>query len=242
MSRPPEVAEGIYRLGSRYLNWYVIVDKGAVTLIDSGVPGYWPQLSPALAELGLEMASVEAVLLTHHHPDHRGNILRAHKDKGAAVYAHAADIPYVDGSKRLPMAGVVKYLWRPWYLGYIGHLVHNGVLRSQMIGDARTMEDGAILDVPGGPQVIHPPGHTPGSCALWLSERKVLMSGDALVTLDTASGRARPCILAGAFTHDLAQALDSLSKLESLKAEVMLPGHGEPWKGSVADAVRLARA
>lgn len=241
MSTPEEVAEGIYRLGSRYANWYMIIDKGAVTLLDSGVPGYWPQLSPALAALGLGMETVEAVLLTHHHPDHRGNIRRAEKETGAAVYVHAEDIPYVDGSKRLLMAGAVKYLWRPWYMRYIGHLVRNGVLRPQSVGDATAMEDGATLDVPGRPKVIHLPGHTPGSCALWLSERRVLMSGDALVTLDTSRGKARPCILAGAFTHDIGQALDSLSKLESLDATVMLPGHGEPWTRPVAEAVRLAR-
>jgi glyoxylase-like metal-dependent hydrolase (beta-lactamase superfamily II) len=38
------------------------------------------------------------------------------------------------------------------------------------------------------------------------------------------------------------EALASLAALESAVADTLLPGHGEPWTGSVAEAVRLARA
>ena len=36
-------------------------------------------------------------------------------------------------------------------------------------------------------------------------------------------------------------ARESLKQLEDLEADVLLPGHGEPWTGSPADAVRKAR-
>jgi len=40
------------------------------------------------------------------------------------------------------------------------------------------------LKIPGEPQVLSVPGHTRGSVAFWLPDRRVLLAGDALVTLD----------------------------------------------------------
>jgi hypothetical protein len=34
----------------------------------------------------------------------------------------------------------------------------------------------------------------------------------------------------------------SLDRLASVPAELLLPGHGEPWTDGVVDAVRLAKA
>jgi glyoxylase-like metal-dependent hydrolase (beta-lactamase superfamily II) len=44
------------------------------------------------------------------------------------------------------------------------------------------------------------------------------------------------------FNSDTAQALASLSALENLNAEIILPAHGDPWHGPVSQAVQLARA
>ena len=48
------------------------------------------------------------------------------------------------------------------------------------------------LALPGAPQVLHTPGHTDGSCVLFLPERRALLTGDALVTLDPYTGRRGP--------------------------------------------------
>jgi len=45
-----------------------------------------------------------------------------------------------------------------------------------------------------------------------------------------------------AFNQNTEQALGSLDRLEGIAADVVLPGHGEPWKDGMADAVRAARA
>jgi glyoxylase-like metal-dependent hydrolase (beta-lactamase superfamily II) len=41
---------------------------------------------------------------------------------------------------------------------------------------------------------------------------------------------------------DSDQALNSLSALEGIEADVLLPGHGEPWTDGVPEALRRARA
>ncbi len=44
-----------------------------------------------------------------------------------------------------------------------------------------------------------------------------------------------------AFDLDHARAIASLDRIEDLAADLLLPGHGQPWRGSPADAVAAAR-
>lgn len=41
--------------------------------------------------------------------------------------------------------------------------------------------------------------------------------------------------------EDSKQALASLDRLAGLSAGTLLPGHGDPWHGSMSDAVARAR-
>jgi glyoxylase-like metal-dependent hydrolase (beta-lactamase superfamily II) len=47
-----EVAEGIYRLGAKLVNWYIVVDRGKLTIVDAGISNQYNQLPQALASLG----------------------------------------------------------------------------------------------------------------------------------------------------------------------------------------------
>ncbi|MEU4837576.1 MBL fold metallo-hydrolase [Nocardia testacea] len=79
-----------------------------------------------------------------------------------------------------------------------------------------------------------------GDCALHLPEREVVLSGDALVTLDPYTGGKGPQIVAGAATADSPMALAALAAPADTGARSVLPGHGEPWTEGVATAVELA--
>ncbi len=68
------------------------------------------------------------------------------------------------------------------------------------------------------------------------------MTGDSLVTKNPLTGRKGPQIMPDALNRDSAQALRSLDALEGLPADLVLPGHGDPWTEGAAKAVRLARA
>ena len=45
-----------------------------------------------------------------------------------------------------------------------------------------------------------------------------------------------------AFTHDSREALASLAALDAIDAGLLLPGHGDPFPGTPADAAAQARS
>ncbi|MGW1779322.1 hypothetical protein ACWCQQ_09290 [Streptomyces sp. NPDC002143] len=53
--------------------------------------------------------------------------------------------------------------------------------------------------------------------------------------------RTGPTIVSRCFTHDSRAALIALDRLAELKADLLLPGHGEPFTEGVATAARQAR-
>ena len=86
-----EVAPGVYRFGSRRVNWYVVEGEDGLAVVDAGVPGHWEQLVSGVAELGYGLEDVEALVLTHAHPDHVGFAERLREEADVPVYVHEAD-------------------------------------------------------------------------------------------------------------------------------------------------------
>ena len=72
--------------------------------------------------------------------------------------------------------------------------------------------------------------------------RPLLFTGDALITYDGITGHRGPVVPSRAFTHDSRAALASLTALDAISAGLLLPGHGEPFPGTPADAAALARS
>jgi glyoxylase-like metal-dependent hydrolase (beta-lactamase superfamily II) len=241
--RLTQVSASVHRLESVYTNWYLLEDRGRLTVLDAGLPRDWGEFASALAKLGHTPADIDAVLITHHHADHRGNAAKL-RSAGARVYAHPADGPYVRGEKELSSRGVARFLWRPWYAFYMGSYVAKGITGTAPVAELHKLEDGEVIDVPGSPKVVHAPGHTAGSCALFLENGSLLFTGDALVTLDVVRGprgRQGPQVVRGPFAGDADLALESLAVLAATNAETVLPGHGEPWRHGVKSAVEMAR-
>ena len=72
-------------------------------------------------------------------------------------------------------------------------------------------------------------------------ESGALLVGDLLCTWHPLLGRRGPQILPAAFNVSSAQVLESLTRIETISANVTLPGHGEPWTDAPAEAARRAR-
>jgi glyoxylase-like metal-dependent hydrolase (beta-lactamase superfamily II) len=237
VARP--VADGIYRLGTEWVGWYLIVDD-AVTVVDCGFPGYHDQLPTALAELGRSLDSVAAVVLTHYHSDHVGSAERIRAETGATVYVPAGDAEGVRSGKVPMPGGLASSLWRPRMIRYMAHATRNGGAKVNPVAEVRAYEDGEALAGASGLRVVHTPGHTAGHCSLLAERADVLFAGDALATYGFLSGATGPQLLP--FNEDADRARESLSRLEGLAASTVVVGHGDPFEGTPADAVAAARA
>jgi glyoxylase-like metal-dependent hydrolase (beta-lactamase superfamily II) len=185
---------------------------------------------------------VDALLLTHAHSDHTGVAGKLH-ERGIPVYLHKDDQELMRTGKEpwKREANPLPQLWRPGVWSLFLHFARNGALKPPKIDDALAIADGDVLDVPGRPRVIYTPGHTPGHCAFYFEGPKALFTGDLMCTWNPLSGRRGPHIMPRAFNVSSAQSRESLTRIETLDAEIVLPGHGEPWTDGVSSAVERAR-
>ncbi len=237
------VAPGVWRAGTRWVNWYV-VDGGSdgLTLVDAGLPRYTRQLDTVLAQLGYRRRDLRAVLLTHGHVDHTGMAGELGR-QGLPVHLHPADRQLADdpGRNRTERS-LLGYLFWPATGAFVAHAVASGALAPATMSATVDLVDGAVVEAPGQPVVTHVPGHTEGSCVLEFRDHGVVFVGDLLCTVSPVTGRrASPQLQTRGSNRDSAQALASLKRLDDVQARLVLPGHGAPWTGGVPAAVASAR-
>jgi glyoxylase-like metal-dependent hydrolase (beta-lactamase superfamily II) len=242
---PREIVPGVHRLGSHLVNWYLVEDEGGLTAVDAGLPSFEKTLDADLQALGHARADVAAVVLTHSDSDHT-SLAPALRAAGARVLIHTADEATLAEPKAKTGDAAPKhllpYLVRPGFWSFFGGMLRAGGAKAPKIAGAETFADGDVLDVPGRPRVIHTPGHTAGHCAILFERQGALFVGDALYMWNPITGARSPQIGPSAFNESNETALASLAAIESVDAEVLLAGHGEPWRGRPADAVAQARA
>ena len=221
------------------VNVYLIEESGGITIVDAGMPGYFGDLQAELAAMGRTIEDVRAVLLTHAHTDHIGFAERIRRERGVPIRVHEADAALARGEVKQKNEGGGQTRILPT-LSFIVFGLRKGFIGLKHIAEVSTFGDGATLDVPGTPRVIHVPGHTAGSAALLVASRDAILVGDAFVTLNVMSGSTGPQLFQN-FNADNRQALELLKRLDGLGAGLVLPGHGLPWDGGLDEALRRVR-
>lgn len=234
----PEVVPGIRRVGEERISSYLVEDAGEVVIVDAGGPSDWSSLLAELAGIGRSLDDVRAVLLTHAHEDHIGYAERA-RQAGIGVRIHELDAALARGDEPAKRSMVGPYRPAP-LLSFLVHYARRGLLRVPRIREVITFGDGATLDVPGAPRVVHVPGHTLGSAVLHFPGHEALFTGDAINTYAFTSGRTGPQL--SPLNRDRAQALDSIERLKDIEATHVLPGHGAAWHQGVQSALAAVRA
>jgi glyoxylase-like metal-dependent hydrolase (beta-lactamase superfamily II) len=239
-----EVAPGIRRLGKGLVDAYLLEEAGGVTIVDTGVPGYYSRDLPAeLSAMGRTLDDVRAVVLTHAHSDHLGFAERIRRERSVPVRIHTADAQLARGEVkplRDPAAPGIRAIRPGPLLGFLIYSARLGAMRTPPVLEVVTFDDGATLDLPGTPRVVHLPGHTAGSAALVVVSRDAIFVGDALATRNVLSGSTGPQL--APFGADLRQAYDSLEGLDGIDVRTVLPGHGQPWTAGLAEALAKLRA
>ena len=195
-------------------NVFLLHDPTSPTLIDAGLPRAGRRILRSLADAECPPEKLTQVLLTHYHIDHTGAADEVRKATGARLLSHRAD---ADILKDRPRPG-----GKPW----------RRVGSPNLDVDA-LLEDGQVLPLLGGLQVLHTPGHTPGSLCFYLTRYKALFVGDLF--LHTSDRLSRP--LPG-MTYDAGDYTRSLHRVAGLDVEACFPAHGDP---TLSDASSLIR-
>jgi glyoxylase-like metal-dependent hydrolase (beta-lactamase superfamily II) len=221
------------------VNCYLI-DAPKRALIDTGTSSV-PQRSilPALAELGWQPSELRVIVNTHVHIDHAGGNAELQEVSGAGIHVHRADWELTDRDKH-----VEKYLRDELRLMGNEHALpeREALMRQQLgreWGIERALEDGDTIDLGRDVrlQVVHTPGHTPGSASYYWESEGLLFSGDAV------NGRgSRPNGYPLYFSaRDYAASLRRLLDLEPPIA-VLAQAHRYRWSGPEPAAVRAGPA
>ncbi len=93
------------------MNWYLLEEAGRYTVVDAGLPGHFDQLTALLADLDASLDDVEALVLTHGHPDHVGCATRI-QAAGVPVWIHEAETDHLGHSHPLPPWIYLRNVWR----------------------------------------------------------------------------------------------------------------------------------
>ena len=238
-----QILPGIHHFDTGAFNWYLVEEEGRLTLVDAGFPGHYPVFVDALQQLGKTPGDLEAIILTHSHADHTGFAARLQAETNARILVHADDRDAIARPLNLPWYGLLSNAWRAYIRSMLIHATGKGVFRGTRIRAADTFRDGDRLDIPGRPHVLHVPGHTPGEVAFMLPDRDVLISGDTLITRNLMTGEeGGPQVPHRLLNDNDAQTRRSLDRFVELGVLTMLPGHGRPWHGDIAEAVDHARS
>jgi glyoxylase-like metal-dependent hydrolase (beta-lactamase superfamily II) len=224
------------------VNWTLITDGNGVMLIDAGFPGNRDDVLASLGQLGFGVDDLRAILLTHAHIDHFGSAIWFAKTHGTPVYCHAAEVGH---SKReyleqVGAADILPHLWQPRFLKWTLAISRKGGMVRDGIPTTQALTQDVAAGLPGKPMAIPTPGHTGGHCSFVVDG--VLVSGDALVTGHPLLTRGGPQLLPDMFNHDQDGCVRSLSALGMLDNQVLLPGHGPVWRGSIREAAEKAEA
>lgn len=186
-------------VGKLITNCYLLMFNDRVAVID---PGDNPE--KILKFCG--NLPITDILLTHGHLDHTAALGDLCDHKKCRVWMHQEDAAFLNDDRLRAPASVPEPHWRYDYAAT--NFVDHGDKITLLNGEERVTL-----------QVLHTPGHTPGSVCFYLKSQNMLFSGDTL--FKEAQGRT---------DFPMGDALEmrrSLHRLSLLpKDTCVYPGHG----------------
>jgi glyoxylase-like metal-dependent hydrolase (beta-lactamase superfamily II) len=246
MDRIRQIAPDVHCLGPHgrtQTNVYLVRSDDAWVLVDAGWQGDRQRIEAASSKL--VSGDPAAIVLTHDHPDHAGAALALAERWGCRAFVHPAELAIARGSFAAMWrhAGPLdRYLILP-AISALGRRRRDERLRRESLTPVIDVleADGAVPHLPDW-RWVHTPGHTPGHVSYFREADGVLLTGDALVTLQVNALGGFVCGRQGLSgppwytTADAAAARASIGRIADLEPRILASGHGHPLTGpGIAD-------
>lgn len=184
-----------------------------LTMIDAGLMGKSDYKLSSIMALGIELGDIKRVIMTHTHLDHIGCLPEIQERiPEAELWAHSLEAIFLEQGDERTVYGMDMFK----NMCQMQYGLKDGRFTFQV---DRKLNGGERLNIGDMVwEVIHIPGHSSGSIALYEKSQEILIPGD-VVYADYAIGRFD---LYGADPHNHR---NSLEKLGNLKVKTLLPGH-----------------
>jgi glyoxylase-like metal-dependent hydrolase (beta-lactamase superfamily II) len=196
---PSELLRETFPVGPLRCNCTLLanLETREAIIIDPG-----DEIADILARLTRRQLTLKQIIVTHAHIDHIGGAAQLRRVTGAPVLFHQAD---------LPILGMME-MQAAWL----------GVPTPEKVALDQSADDGLTAGIPGlEAEVIHTPGHTPGSLCLYFPKQELLLAGDTLF-----AGSVGRTDLPGGDTRALLRSIHT--RLMTLPENTLVvPGHGE---------------
>jgi len=213
-----EIAPGVHAI--RLLSVYAfLISEPRMTLIDTGLIGSRRRVERYVQRIGRSMDEIGQIICTHAHPDHIGAVRELAGDREVEVLMHPADLAGLSVRLRDAVANRNR-----------GQLI---AYFTRHPGEATPIEDGQVLPMLGGLEVVHTPGHTPGSVCLYARHHKLLFSGDVLQVI-----RRRVTFASTVFSDDMALARASVARMAALDVKTIAFSHYPPLREGANEVLR----
>lgn len=210
---------GVYQLGTRVVNSYIIDGDEGVTLVDTLTAKREGVIAESLNTIGRSLADVRA------HIDHTGSVAALKAASNATLYASDADTPAIQGAVRPPLPPTSWYAAPVFWVSVL-------VPRPIPAEVDRCLSEGGNELLPGDIRAIDTPGHTPGHTSYLLDRAGgVLLVGDAAwVAKDGSVKRG--------WNRSTPEVDGSLPHLAEFDFEVAAFGHSKPIRTQASAAFR----
>jgi glyoxylase-like metal-dependent hydrolase (beta-lactamase superfamily II) len=240
--RGEKVLPGVWRLrlalpwpGVPHGNVWAVAADGGIVLFDTGIGGRgrMRQFDLALGQVGFGIEDVRLLVCTHSHTDHYGLAAPIVEAAGCELWMHPAwehvrllaDDPAAALEQRIEVArqsGVPAEALQRYREARSGD-AESGI--EAIVEPDRDLLPGVEVETDLGTwQVYETPGHAPSHVVLHQPERRLLISGDHLL------GRTVLFFDHGHTPDPVGEFLRGLDEVEPLDVDLVLPGHGRPFR------------
>ena len=229
-----EVKDDVYYYTNQIVNVIFIghPEDDNWVLVDAGMPKSASEIKTVAEKRFGKNSKPSAILLTHGHFDHIGSLIDLIKEWNVPVFAHPLEFPYLTGERSYPEPDTSV---EGGLLAKVSFLFPRYPINIREVLQALP-EDNSIPYLPDW-KWIHTPGHSPGHVSFFREMDRLLISGDAFITVrqdsfykvlvqkEEVNGPPRY------LTTNWEAAWESVKKLEGLEPNVVISGHGQFLQG-----------